>query len=544
MDREEHSNLGPRSHGLRSLMHRAWNRNSSSRVGGQGSLASSLGTGLAVCAAAWPCAAAHAQQSAVIDAQDLAPWVAAVRQGRADLVGMGDSNQLFGGHGWDDGFLRAVHEQLGLYATGLSSCGENRGVGAGVGWRWYARAAGQNPPLLNFGAPGVLDLAIDTGRFFSDPTMGMRPLFYVHIAKGARVGPGFSPGFVVEPNPALDVSSALRFHFVYGIFDTPGDGRFTPIVRIEDPPYTEFATGSTVLTRGPEGVPAHVASSSLDIPAAPRSGPIAFRFTSPSGEDLVGPLVFYYVYAEDPSRTQGGSFNTLYAVGGNSARDMAEAVQVTDPLTFRVFFGELRQRQGETKAVLVRINTGLNDRNETLPSRGEGFTPGNSPAAFRDNLQAIIDRLREVWAMAGWPEEELFFVITVSHPVDDPDDEQLLAYRLEAEAVARANPRTASVRLDRLTTKGEMLANGWYNAGGFDVNHLTRAGFENLASRELAAILSSACVADWDESGEVEPSDIRAFFDAYRDGNADADGNGETEPSDIGAFFTAYRRGC
>jgi hypothetical protein len=487
---------------------------------------------------------AQAQQPAVIDAAELGPWVAAARQGRADLVGMGDSNQLFGGHGWDEAFLQAVHQHLGLYATGLSSCGENRGVGAGVGWRWYARAAGQNPPLLNFGAPGVLDLAIDTARFFSDPTLGMRPLFYVSIAKGARVAPGFSPGFVVEPSPALDVSAALRFHYVYGLFDTPGEGRFQPIVRLEDPPYTEIAVGEQVLTRAAAGEPAQVASGFLDVPASPRSGPIAFRFTSPAGEDLVGPLVFYYVWAEDPARTQGASFSTLYAVGGNSARDMAEAVQVTDPLTFRVFFGELRERQGATKAVLVRINSGLNDRNETLPSRGVGLTPGNSPAAFRDNLQAIIDRLREVWAMAGWPAEELFFVLTVSHPVDDPDDEQLLAYRDEADAVARANPRTASVRLDRLTTKGEMLANGWYNAGGFDVNHLTRAGFENLASRELVAILSSACVADWDRSGEIEPTDIRAFFDAYRNGSADADGNGETEPTDIASFFAAYRRGC
>lgn len=53
-----------------------------------------------------------------------------------------------------------------------------------------------------------------------------------------------------------------------------------------------------------------------------------------------------------------------------------------------------------------------------------------------------------------------------------------------------------------------------------------------------------SCIGDWDGNGEVEPVDIRAFFDAYRAGEADADGNGETEPLDIRVFFDAYRAGC
>lgn len=54
----------------------------------------------------------------------------------------------------------------------------------------------------------------------------------------------------------------------------------------------------------------------------------------------------------------------------------------------------------------------------------------------------------------------------------------------------------------------------------------------------------NCCVADWDRNGEVEPVDIRFFFDSYRAGNADVDGNGETEPPDIIAFFAVYRAGC
>jgi hypothetical protein len=52
-----------------------------------------------------------------------------------------------------------------------------------------------------------------------------------------------------------------------------------------------------------------------------------------------------------------------------------------------------------------------------------------------------------------------------------------------------------------------------------------------------------ACPADFDGNGEIEPVDIRAFFDAFRGENpcADVDGNGEIEPLDVRSFFAVYR---
>lgn len=52
-----------------------------------------------------------------------------------------------------------------------------------------------------------------------------------------------------------------------------------------------------------------------------------------------------------------------------------------------------------------------------------------------------------------------------------------------------------------------------------------------------------ACPADFDGNGEIEPIDIRAFFDAFRNEEAcaDVDGNGELEPIDVRAFFEVFR---
>lgn len=86
-----------------------------------------------------------------------------------------------------------------------------------------------------------------------------------------------------------------------------------------------------------------------------------------------------------------------------------------------------------------------------------------------------------------------------------------------------------------------------------EIRDFRRAGIGSLRRWEI--VLSSAdprvcdlprnlCPADWDGNGEVEPTDISAFFVDYRAGEADFDGNGETEPADIPAFFGAYRAGC
>ena len=51
---------------------------------------------------------------------------------RVDVVMIGDSNQLYGGVGYDDGWARSLSQRFGLYGTGLHFLGENDGQGAAV----------------------------------------------------------------------------------------------------------------------------------------------------------------------------------------------------------------------------------------------------------------------------------------------------------------------------------------------------------------------------------------------------------------------------
>ncbi len=228
---------------------------------------------------------------------------------------------------------------------------------------------------------------------------------------------------------------------------------------------------------------------------------------------------------------------------------MGAALQALSDESLALFFGMIRSAQGPQKRVLVRINTGLNDRQETLPSVGPaGATPGDSVAAYADNLAAIMQRIRQVWQGEGWAEDELYFLLTPSHAVSAPDDGELTAYRAAAAALALATPRCAFVDLALLAPAGEILASGWYQAGGVDVNHLTQAGFEELSRRELAALVGSPiparCPADWNRDGAVDDLDIAAFFVSFESGEADVDGSDSTDDLDVGAFFEAFAQGC
>ncbi len=200
--------------------------------------------------------------------------------------------------------------------------------------------------------------------------------------------------------------------------------------------------------------------------------------------------------------------------------------------------------------MVVRINTGLNDRQEDLPSLVTGMTPADSPAAFRENVQAIIDRVRGVWQSAGWPAEELHFLLTVSHPIGndlEPDDPELLAFREEAKALAFVNPRTASVRLDRLTTPAEMLAGGWYRSA-LDPNHLSPAGYAELSRRELGALLVASqppvCPTDINGDDGVDDLDIVLFFALFEAGEMDFNGDDGVDDLDIVLFFDMFEMGC
>jgi hypothetical protein len=52
------------------------------------------------------------------------------------------------------------------------------------------------------------------------------------------------------------------------------------------------------------------------------------------------------------------------------------------------------------------------------------------------------------------------------------------------------------------------------------------------------------CVADWNEDGGVDGSDVQAFFADWETGNADVNEDGGTDGADVEAFFDLWEAGC
>ncbi|MFT6425329.1 MAG: hypothetical protein ACJAX2_002539 [Celeribacter sp.] len=122
-----------------------------------------------------------------------------------------------------------------------------------------------------------------------------------------------------------------------------------------------------------------------------------------------------------------------YAVGGESEADIANAVLAKDDAAEINFFAEIRRLQilrGQTPNVVVWMNEGHNQRNETIASVGRrAITDPDSPLALLDNFEAIQRHYDALWQAQGWDVQELTYIIVVDHPVSDPDDDKLIAYR-------------------------------------------------------------------------------------------------------------------
>ncbi len=477
--------------------------------------------------------ASASAQMAAVNAEAIRPFLDLAARARVDVVGIGDSNQLQRSNGWDQGWHKALDERFGLYATGLVSWGEGQGRGAGQGYRYASLSSAG-------GGFAYADAPPEAAIFLDSATSLLAPHNYLHVPAGASVPGTAIAGGIIEPGCPIDISGPLRLHFSYGRFAGTGSGSFQPLCRFENFPFETIVTGQTLSTRSGTGA-FEIVMGTVDVPQGARTRPIALR-ASPQASSIVGPFIAYHLRAENRSRTHGAAFSSLYALGAKSSNDMARATLAASDATLTHYFGSLRRLQGPVKGVLVRINTGLNDRAESRPSVRLGLVPGNSAAAYADNLLSIIERLRALWTLNGWPAEELHFLLTASHPVADPDEASLRGYRDACDQLARSQPRTATVRLDVISSAGEMLANRWYQANNTDRNHLAEAAYDALASRELTTLLRPPCIADFNTDGGVDGADLAAFFEAWQAGDflADVNADGGVDGGDAGAFMAAW----
>ena len=388
---------------------------------------------------------------------------------RIDLVMMGDSNQLSNQIGFDHGLQYALEQIFDVYATGLAYEGTSA---AGLGYN-FGRITGT---WATTGAPSAID-----------SLSGIFPNSYGYVADAANYTG--NSGLSVINGSNLDVNAALRFHYCYGTFDS-GAGEFKFGVRLEQSPYSVIQMVDLESTNtGAVGTQL----AYVDIPAATRDKTIAGKWYIGGQTQITGPMTAHFVRAERTDRAAGFSAHTMYSVGGASLYDFADAfINATDE-SIVFSFTEIRRLQvsaGYTPKIVVYINAGLNDRNETSqPSLGPGeYTDADSAEAYVDNLQALVSRIEDVYSGAGWDISELYWLIVPSHPVSDPDDSELQAYRAASEAWAAARDRAMVFDFSDYITSAEMLSGGYYASGGADKNHLTQSGYEALGSLIAGAI--------------------------------------------------------
>jgi hypothetical protein len=349
----------------------------------------------------------------------------------------------------------------------------------------------------------------------------------------------------------VSTRAALRYWVVDGVFpaSTPGLGLYYPTARIGQPPWSTLALFGVATTRTGDEFALRTTSYTLGADPS-RVAPVEFRFSPTFYSEGFGGPFFALWHRVEQVDAPGMSAHTLYAVGGRSARFMAATMAAASDEMLGSYFAEVRRLLPEPRRILVRIHQGLNDRNEINPSVGQGITPGDSPAAFVDNLRVTIDRIRGVWQARGWPQDEVHFLIVTPFMVATEQDVELVGYQEAARALVDEYDRLAVLDQSALAPYAEMVGGNFF-ATPTDRNHLSTHGYDTLSARELAAVLAAAaeappsCPADFDLDGGVTGADVEAFFLAFEagDGRGDVDGDGGVTGADVEAFFLAFEAG-
>lgn len=423
--------------------------------------------------------------SRAILAGGVKPELAALRevfalaaQRPVDFIGIGDSNEFgvapTGGTGFDHGLGKALAARFGLYASPIYA---QEITGTQISLQGFATS----------GTAGVTNSAV-TGADAGLDSYKMPSNFpYCYQASGDM---GQLNGVLVSGSAAdgLNVSANLRAHYCYATFNS-GSGSFRPAVRLEVTPFTILVNGSVINTN--TGSFAQLVAT-LDLPAAARSDSIGFKWRVGGGTASAGPTLERWMRVENRDRLSGIAFSSLYGVGGQSLYDMAAFILAETDQALTNYFAAARHIQvqrGQSPIIVMYVNSGMNDRNETL-SPSLGPNPSNSPtsaAAYIDNLDALRNRIEAIWTANGWPLTSLYWLIVPSHRIADPQNSQLVSYGDALLAWQSGKPRVAVARLDQVTTYAEKFALTHYaGTGQNDPIHQLQAGYEYDGAKIVA----------------------------------------------------------
>ena len=375
---------------------------------------------------------------------------------RVAVVGIGDSNQRFGGHGWSKYMALALSKDFGCWGSELAwMCADAS----------EAESYGPVPPAL-------AEIAF-TGWF---------------LPAGVKDRISWKHGQLhIAADHPLDIMGPLRFSMVYGTFAIGEGGSFRPSARLDQPPWKIFETHPPITTASKDYSLQEVA---LELPAdSERSFPLLFS-ASPFMEDIHGPFFAQCMQVTNEAKKSGIAYSTLYAQGGKSLHHMQEYLrEILGPKRLTEYFRCIRRPLNGDKRCIVMINSGLNDLNDKAPSTGpEAGHPSSSPEGYRDNLLGLVKLLENAWIAAGGDRGSIFFAFMPSHALEDSQDRRLVAYREQAVALAQELPNAGSILLPQLIPHSVMESNHYYDRGATSNPHLASEGYQAISEAVAHAL--------------------------------------------------------
>jgi len=424
---------------------------------------------------------------------------------RVAVVRLGDSNEGFSGGGWSTYFAKYLMQAYGCFGTGLTPMGNQYASQNPV----YGFSAGRNNDGANTGAPTSLNNLMPSGAIF--------PTEYDYVADGSSVNiQSFQHGAIVTVNHPLDIRGALRFRFSYGSFVT-GTTTFQPTCRIEGGAYSTIASDSV---RNPVTGSHGAVDSFFDISADPTRNVYGIAWTPKTvGSTLSGPFLGYNISIENKDKSTGISYGCLMYAAGSSARSYLQQLNTFGDTALTEYFRQLRlQLTGTNKSTVIFISGGINDRNETSASLGPNpTTPGDSAAAFVDNITGIITKLQSNWILAGGTATTIHFCVIVSHPFSNPEDTELVSYRNAISVYVRGVNNASSIIIPNIRSYDDFAAGSWYDSGGNA--HLSTTGYDRASSAIVRAIkmqsdsqpLIASATLDFPSIAAAASADLNVF---------------------------------
>lgn len=115
---------------------------------------------------------------------------------------------------------------------------------------------------------------------------------------------------------------------------------------------------------------------------------------------------------------KGFAVTNVTAIGGGRTSTLSDVITsvdttqgTTEESALKTILKETRERQiqaGGSGNVIVFLNSGINDSTSSVSSQ-----------TYESSVRKIVSSYRSTWDSLGYPENDLGFIVTLTHPVDD-----------------------------------------------------------------------------------------------------------------------------